>query len=101
MAVNKNRHGQHAGVDESLEVHVRRQAVTGQRRQPGAEDEQEKERLYEGSDSPQTVAPETDQLPLPNDRRRPHVVAQAVLGQGHPDLGDQLRLCFDALWALR
>ena len=69
--------------------------MTGQRRQPGAEDEQEKERLDEGSDGPQTVPPEPDQLPLPNDLRRSEVVAQAVLGQGHPDLGHQLRLCFD------
>ena len=67
---------------------------------PGAEDEQEKERLYKRSNRPQPVAPETDQLPLPNDRRRPHVMAEAVLGQGHPYFGDQLRLLSRTLWAL-
>ena len=84
-----HRHGQHAGVDEGLEADAGRHAPLGQRRQAGAEHEQEKQRLDQRGDRPQPVPAEPDQLPLPDDADGAQVGPQAVLGHGDPDLADQ------------
>ena len=77
MAVNMHRHAQHARVDERLKLTPCVPAEASAR-EPGAEHEQEQERLHQRGDDAQPVAAEADQLALPDDLDRAQLAAQAA-----------------------
>ena len=79
-----HRDAEDAGVDEGLQA-ARRGSRAGQALQPGAQHEQEQERLDQRGGHPQAVGPEADQLPAPDDLDRPQLGAQTALGHADPD----------------